>query len=79
MNRFLPTTMVALLPVALVTGYIARGGSETCAEPTGQPIITPTERSVEAGFTGDMSVHHSQAVDMTPQQRAGCLHLRNTR
>ena len=67
MKRILPVAMAAMLPVAFVTGYVAKGGSSTVVPE--RRTETPSETSVEAGFSRDMSTHHSQAVDMAERIR----------
>lgn len=69
MKRVLPVVIAALLPIAFVTGYLARGGSATSALRSAESPVTPGEKSAEVGFRRDMSVHHSQAVDMAERMQ----------
>ena len=75
MRRYAPILLAALLPVAFLTGFLARGGStndESTPTKSANTTVTstPGEGSVEVGFTRDMSVHHGQAVDMAERIRA---------
>ncbi len=75
MRRYTPILLAALLPVAFLTGFLARGGStndESTPTKSANTTVTstPGEGSVEVGFTRDMSVHHGQAVDMAERIRA---------
>ncbi len=53
--------MCALLPATFLVGYVARDGLRS---PSPHAIDAPLATSIEVAFARDMSVHHSQAVDM---------------
>ncbi|OZD70515.1 hypothetical protein CH263_06225 [Rhodococcus sp. 06-1059B-a] len=53
---------IAMVTVALVLSGVLIG---VLISPTGRSTAAPAPNSVEVGFAQDMSVHHSQAIEMS--------------
>lgn len=70
-QRLAPVGLALLLPVAFLTGYLARGGTSSVDAVVASTVAAnPEDGSAEVGFARDMTVHHAQAVDMAERIRA---------